>query len=301
MAHLSCKNWMEIMTGKGVDNSFRRESDLHDLLGDILSEFNKSPIDLLNIGDVDGESTYLINARRSYHRTVKDVLTLFQGKTGDDGARIKVLEIGAYLGVVSASLSRLGFAVTALDLPEFMQNEKLQKRYLRNNIEPLSANLRDYKIPADSEHYDLVIMCETLEHLNFNPIPVLLEISRVLRVGGILYLSLPNLVSLVNRVKLLSGNSIHNPVDDFFSQLSASDNMIVGLHWREYTSSEIRELLSRLGFALEKQYYFTSNQASLPARLVYRFIPSLQQNQTTIARKIYLPDPELAFCDAVTT
>ena len=142
-------------------------------------------------------------------------------------------------------------------------------------------------------------MCETLEHLNFNPVPVLLEINRVLKKGGTLYISLPNLSSLVNRAKLLCGQSIHNPIADFFAQLSIKDNMIVGLHWREYTCGEVKALLGNLGFALEKHYFFTSNRASFPARLIYMLAPFLQQNQTAIARKQNVPELELFYCDAV--
>ncbi len=274
-------------------------ADAIGILDQVIADYKGNPVDLLNIGDVDGEYTYLVNARRSYQRTVRDLVGLFpQGQSGG-AAAIKVLEIGAYLGVVSITLARLGFSVTALDIPEFMQNDRLRERYLHDDVATLSANLRDYKIPAPAEGFDLVIMCETLEHLNFNPVPVLLEINRVLSRGGVLYLSLPNLASLVNRAKLLCGHSIHNPISDFFAQLSDRENMIVGLHWREYTGAEIRELLGTLGFALERHYFFTSNQASLLARLIYRLAPTLQQNQTVIARKENLPDLEFAFRDAV--
>jgi len=274
-------------------------SELELTLDAVIADCDIEPVDLLGIGDQEGESKYLINARLSYRRTVEDVVGFFPQRQSISGEPVRILEIGAYLGVVSLTLSRLGFSVTALDLPEFMQNERLKERYRREDVATLTANLRDYRIPATAEEFDLVIMCETLEHLNFNPVPVLLEINRVLRKGGVLYLSLPNLASLVNRVKLLLGQSIHNPISDFFAQLSDKDNMIVGLHWREYTAAEIRELLDKLGFVIEKQYFFTSNQPSFLARIVYNFAPFLKQNQTVIARKENFPDLKLSFCDAV--
>lgn len=271
------------------------------ILDQVITDYEKDPIDLLGTGDGDGEYAYMVNARRSYQRTIADVVELFPERLSGSNEPVKILEIGAYLGVVSLTLSQLGFSVTACDIPEFMQNKQLQERYRHDGVSILSANLRDYKIPAPSEEFDLVIMCETLEHLNFNPIPVLLEINRVLKNGRGLYLSLPNLISLVNRVKLLFGHSIHNPVSDFFAQFSDKGNMIVGLHWREYTAGEIRELLGKLGFMIEKQYFFTSNRASFPARLIYKIAPFLQQNQTVIARKEKVSDLKLSFCDAVSS
>ncbi len=274
-------------------------NEVFDTLDGVISGYQDYPIDLLGTGDGDGEYTYMVNARRSYQRTIADVVELFPERLSGSNEPVKILEIGAYLGVVSLTLSQLGFSVTACDIPEFMQNKQLQERYSRDGVSILSANLRDYKVPAPSEEFDLVIMCETLEHLNFNPVPVLLEINRVLKKTGGFYLSLPNLTSLVNRVKLLLGHSIHNPVSDFFAQFSDKGNMIVGLHWREYTAGEIQALLDKLGFIIEKQYFFTSNQASFPARLIYKFAPFLRQNQTVIARKENVPDLELSFCDAV--
>lgn len=269
------------------------------ILDQIIADYKQNPVDLLEIGDVGEEYTYLVNARRSYRRTILDLVDLFPERKSEHGTPIKVLEVGSYLGVVSITLAQLGFSVTALDIPEFMRNDKLRERYHRNGIATFSANLRDCKIPAAAEEFDLVVMCETLEHLNFNPVPILLEINRVTKLGGIFYLSLPNLTSLVNRTKLLFGRSIHNPMTDFFAQFSDRDNMIVGLHWREYTAAEIRELLYELGFGMWRQYFFTPNQASFPAKLIYRFAPSLQQNQTAIARKEYFPELKLSFCDAV--
>ena len=265
--------------------SNHKSSNAGKVLACVLQEFAASPVDLLAIGDVEDERAYLSNAYRSYRRTINDLVALFPQSTISEKENIKVLEIGAYLGVVSTVLARLNFSVTALDIPEFMNNIDLQRRYEDAGVEYLSANLRDYAIPSEAGKFDLVIMCETLEHLNFNPIPVLLEINRILKTGGKLYLSLPNLASLVNRAKLLLGRSIHNPVSDFIHQLGDDRNMLVGLHWREYTRSELFELVQAVGFSVDKFYYFTSHRPSLPASLIYHIFPSSRSNLTLWATK----------------
>lgn len=254
-----------------------------------IGEYWGDPVDLLNIGDEHGENAYLKKAKLSYGRTIRDVLTLNAQQPVGEGP-IRVLEIGSYLGIVSIVLARLGFSVTALDIPEFMANSKLQERYRRHGVTTRSVNLREGIIPADSEEFDLVIMCETLEHFDFNPVPVFREINRVLQTGGVLYLSLPNHASLVNRAKLLCGQSLHNPINDFFNQLRKDCNMIVGIHWREYTKREIAELLEATGFSIESHYYFTSTMSVLPARILYMFFPSLRPNQTAIARRVSVGD-----------
>jgi len=66
--------------------------------------------------------------------------------------------------------------------------------------------------------------------------------------------------------------------------------VIVNGHWREYTGPEIVELLRRMGYEIERQYYFsiadTLKRPSLKnrlTRLVFRMIPSFKENQTTLA------------------
>jgi hypothetical protein len=107
-------------------------------------------------------------------------------------------------------------------------------------------------------------MCETLEHLNFNPLPVLFEINRVLKINGIFYLSLPNLAKGRNRINMLLGRSINNPINDYFAQLGRKGNMIVGIHWREYTAKEVKEMLEKLGFEVHKHYLYSIDRYLFP-------------------------------------
>lgn len=258
--------------------------DYEGILDGVIRELHDDPIDLLDIGDDKGEASYLDHSHFSYLRTVRDVVEI-AGTLGVVPCNLRILEIGAYLGGVSCTLARLGFTVTALEIPDYIGNERLQARFARFGVATVSANLRDYVIPAASGTFDMVIMCETLEHLNFNPLPVMAEVNRVLGPAGQLYLSLPNLASLVNRAKLLAGHSIHNPISDFAAQLSSDCNMIVGIHWREYAPAELRELVEWGGFTILNHEFFTTHAASLPARLLYLLFPRLRGNQTIVARK----------------
>jgi hypothetical protein len=101
---------------------------------------------------------------------------------------------------------------------------------------------------------------------------------------------MPNQASITNRINLLRGKSIHNPVQHFFSQLDKSKNMIVGLHWREYTLSETIEILGKMGFQIKKAYYFNTvplNNSWLKSILdffVY-IVPSFRHFQVVIGQK----------------
>lgn len=273
---------------RGVADSTELFNSGMKALDDTLTISLSTNLDLIETNDAQAEKEYIRNSECSYRRTVADIVYRFADRI-NSGEKLRVLEIGSYLGVVSIALSRIGFSVTALDIPEFMRNPRLRSMLEQESVTPVAANLADPALPFDDRCFDLVIMCETLEHLNFNPLPVFSEISRLLKQGGMLYLSLPNLGSLVNRAKLLSGRSIHNPVSDYAAQLSGHGNMIVGIHWREYTCAEVSEMLHMSGFRIESHYCFTTNRASLPARLIYLLFPSLQGNQTVMAVKEKLP------------
>ena len=142
-----------------------------------------------------------------------------------------------------------------IDIPEFHQSERLRALYDKYDISFTGLNLRIAKLSYESNSMDAIVMCEMLEHLNFNSLPVLLEINRVLKDDGIIYVGMPNQASLGNRLLLLFGRSIHNSISELFSQLD-KNNMIVGLHWREYTISETLEMLESMGFSIIKKYFF---------------------------------------------
>jgi SAM-dependent methyltransferase len=288
-------------------------ASIETLLDEVLREYVDEPVDLLGIGDAESEARYRAYLKPSYLRTLQDVVA---AAGSDRGGPIRVLEIGGFLGVVSITLARLGYAVTITEIPEFLACEALRTKLDRDGIGYVACNLRDYRLAFDDDAFDVVVCCEVLEHLNFNPLPVVAEVNRVLRTGGLLYVALPNLACLDNRMRLLRGESIHNPIRDFFAQLDPNDNMIVGLHWREYTAPEVKDMLERMGFEVTRQA-FVDREApdagkprwSLKGRIMkrlYRHLlgvdfdndPSLKKVQVTFAEKREPPDTKFHFCDA---
>ncbi len=78
--------------------------------------------------------------------------------------------------------------------------EKLTER----GIESVAINIENQKIPLDEETVDLVIANQVLEHTK-EIYWINHEIFRTLKVGGYLYLGVPNVLSLHNRVLGLLG------------------------------------------------------------------------------------------------
>lgn len=254
------------------------------LLRETIDEHKHSPVDILGIGDAAGEYQYIDAHINSYVRTVRDVDLLF----GQQKNR-RILEIGSFLGPVIISLKKLGYDARAVDLPEYQQSPRLQALYQRHQIPFAGANLRTYKLPYDDGEFDAVIACEVVEHLNFNPLPLMAEINRVTRDRGYVYIGMPNQTSFGNRMKLLAGKSVHMPISYFFSQLDRNDNMLVAIHWREYTLDETVELAEKMGYQAVSAYHcFDNNNKSSGLKLLLRraiySVPSFRPNIVVIGR-----------------
>jgi len=257
--------------------------DYTTLVNTIIHTYKDNPIDLLGIGAGDSEYQYLQNLKLSYKRTLKDTVPLLPKDA-------KVLEIGSLFGVVSIALTQLSFDVTGTDISEFHASIKLQELYKKNNITFDKVNLHDYSLPYADESFNMVIICEVLEHLNFNPLPVLQEINRVLKKGGYVYIAMPNQACIDNRLKMLTGRSVHDPIQYFFDQLDGNKNIIVSRHWKEYTMAESVEMVDRMGFEITKNYFFSENSPrkktvfTVFRRLAY-LLPSLRSSLVVIGKK----------------
>jgi SAM-dependent methyltransferase len=267
-----------------------------EIIKEVIDQHKVAPIDMRGIGDAAGEFAYLNSHKNSYIRTVADIDRLL------GGGNKTVLEIGSFLGPVSISLRKLGYRVYAQDIPEYHASAALRALYQKNDIPFAGINLRKYKLPYDSDSFDAIVMCETMEHLNFNPLPILAEINRVLKKDGLFYIGMPNQAALKNRLKMLIGRSVHNPIGDFFKQLDRQDNTIVGLHWREYTINETVQIIESMGFKTIAKYFYLESLPkdrlkALAAWAAYR-IPSFRPSQIVIGQKIDKVCPDFYLTEA---
>lgn len=110
--------------------------------------------------------------------------------------------------------------------------------------------------PYADANFDVVLNCDIIEHTLCNPVHMLAECHRVLKPGGLLVLTTPNVLRLDNVVRLLRGTNIY----DKYVPESPSAR-----HPREYTPDEIRRLLEWLGFdVLQLQTRDVTHGASRP-------------------------------------
>lgn len=172
----------------------------------------------------------------------------------EGGDNCKVLELGTS-GFLPVTLKSLFPGVT-IDVTSFDQSESLEE-ILANpddvsekevgiggesvRVTAFSVDLEYELIPAPDETYDVVVCCEVLEHMEIDPMFMLSEVNRVLKPGGKLLLTTPNVLSSRGIAKMLEG---YEPY--FFMQYHK--NREYHRHNYEYSVRSLWSLLKCAGF-----------------------------------------------------
>jgi 2-polyprenyl-3-methyl-5-hydroxy-6-metoxy-1,4-benzoquinol methylase len=148
-----------------------------------------------------------------------------------------------------------------------------------------AVQLDAQRLPFGPDRFDLVVSDDVIEHL-VDTDSYAREIRRVLRPGGWLLLSTPNLAAWFNRLSLLVGVQPAFTEVSFEKIFGRPGDDIVG-HLRLFTSRAIREFLVHHGFELVDVRGVAFE--ALPRwiapldRLVAR-VPSLAGNTVIVAR-----------------
>lgn len=179
------------------------------------------------------------------HQAVHDtVVRLLQALPRGD-----VLDVPAGEGALAASLDKIGFAVRCCDLyPEMFRLA---------DIEIQQADL-SVALPYADQSFDYVTCVEGLEHIE-NPQQAVREFARILRPGGQLVTSVPNIMNIEERLKwLFYGYTSHfkpitrTAVRQALTQFDSKAE--VALHVNPIGYSELRYTLEEHGFEIVKLF-----------------------------------------------
>ncbi len=161
------------------------------------------------------------------------------------GAR--VLDLGAVPPVLCGAAASVGFAVQAVDIAP----ARFEAAFERLGVEALACDLEREDLPVEDASIDTAVLHEVFEHLRVDPIHVCEQIARVLKPGGILMLSTPNLLSLSGMVNLLLRGRAQTIGTDPWSEYGKLRTLGHMGHVREYTTVEVCEFLERFGLQAE--------------------------------------------------
>jgi len=147
--------------------------------------------------------------------------------------------------LLRVALRRLGYEVVACDRYESYGNAFAEYVGLMQGegVEIVST-VREAELEriASLGSFDVVLAAAVVEHVPHTPRPLLEALFGALRPGGVLLLDTPNVARYWNRRLLERGETIFQPIADQYDTEIPWEG-----HHREYTASELRWLLERVG------------------------------------------------------
>ena len=184
-----------------------------------------------------------------------------------DPTAIKILELGANPYFLTEMIqSRFGSEIQTNGCPLGLtdgngeiragvvsfENSLGGKRTIKNSL----FNVEEERYPYDDSSFDLIICQELIEHLLFSPTFMLNEIHRVLKKGGKLIMTCPN-VARIDVLRRIFANK--NPTWGYVRVVGSSDQRqpdwpgshgVYGRHNHEYTLPEATDLVRGCGFKI---------------------------------------------------
>lgn len=191
-------------------------------------------------GTRDYAETHLTRLERTLEITPR-------GGPGD-----RVLEMGAYLQITPALKHRLGYGeVRGCYFGPAGHTDT--KCVTSSTGEKFACDIDLFdaekdRFPYEDQSLATVLCCELIEHLPNDPVHMLAEINRILKPGGHLVLTTPNITSLRALSGILQG--FHPMLYSDYVRPKASGE-VDPRHAREYAPREVSDLLENCGFAIE--------------------------------------------------
>ena len=185
----------------------------------------------------------------------------------------KILEIGCSSGEFLANLKKKGWQVKGLEISE----KSAQKA--RDKGVDVTVHDANKKLPIEDNSFDVVVSGETIEHL-FEDVDFLDECYRVLKKGGILIITTPNLTSLKNRILMLFGFNPRYAIEDH--------------HYKVYTFPRLKRLYNKSEFQKSKTKFggnfiiYSSGREKILGTLFEKWadhMPSLAEHYIIISKK----------------
>lgn len=228
---------------------------------------------------VDNQGDGGFRGREDVRRTGKErSLALLLGAIGSRGdAPPRILMVGCGDGIELDVARGLGWAPEGYDVDPTTTIEVAAAR----GVPVHSGPFAELSLPEAS--FDAVFMDQVLEHLK-DPIPYLATSHRLLKPGGVLYLGLPNIGSIANRLKTLTSRYR-------LRRRKRGNHYASKHHIFYYTPGVLRRALALHGFetflvrgSLKPQRHWVST--ALGSDLWRRWLPIVDSGFLALARRV---------------
>lgn len=166
----------------------------------------------------------------------------------------RVLELGCYMQITPALKYYSGFrevygADCGAGAPQHKSAQYGEQQF-ELDVDLFDAERDTFPYPAG--HFELVLACEVLEHMLFDPMHLLLEARRVLEEDGHILITTPNIAGLTSVARVLHGHD--NPQIHSKYKIPGAGSPAAVQHVREYTLAELGEAVACAGFEIEQLF-----------------------------------------------
>jgi glycosyltransferase involved in cell wall biosynthesis/SAM-dependent methyltransferase len=170
--------------------------------------------------------------------------------TPPGGPDDRILEMGAYLHITPALRDRLGYGEVRGcyygPAGQVVHRSAHSTSGEEFNCDVDLFDAEKDRFPYADEYFSSVLCCELLEHLTADPMHMLAEINRILKPGGHLILTTPNIGSLRAVAAILGG--YHPGFFPAYIRPRNEGEEPEARHNREYTAHEVARLFVDSGF-----------------------------------------------------
>lgn len=163
---------------------------------------------------------------------------------------MSILEMGSYMQITPALQYKLGYGYVRgcyygkLGVIDHKSIQSESGEVFECDVDHFDAEKDVF--PYADESFDTVLCCELLEHLHADPMFMMYEINRILKPGGHLLLTTPNIGSLRALSAVLQG--YHPGFFPAYIYPRADTGEAHPRHNREYMPMEIQHLFTNAGF-----------------------------------------------------
>ncbi len=174
--------------------------------------------------------------------------------TPPGSAEDRVLEMGAYLQITPALRTKLGYGEVRgcyygkLGRSDHRSVTNTEGETFECEIDHFDAEKDVFPYP--DAHFATVICGELIEHLFEDPMHLMSEVNRILKPGGHLVLTTPNIAALRAISGILQG--YHPGFFHAYIRPAEGTGEVDARHNREYAPREIHQLLENSGFAVAR-------------------------------------------------
>lgn len=171
----------------------------------------------------------------------------------------KILDVGCSIGVHALAAAHMGAESCGIDKFTFPESEEsnpfhiskqdfatIESVWTENNVNVRMHDLAQ-RFPYENASFDIVVSNAVIEHLQGTHKFFLEECYRVMKPGGTLLLSTPNIAFILKRVRFLIGRSPNWDLKDFYH----SEKAFIG-HSREFTLDELKTMIEWAGYNVQK-------------------------------------------------